>query len=64
MKKMSIRGINMDIGIIGGADGPTAIYISSSSGSLYAIGAAAVFIGGIIAYLAIRKKRKATRTRK
>ena len=54
----------MSVGIIGGADGPTAIYISSSAGSLFTIGAAAVFIGGIITYLAIRKKRKSTITKK
>jgi len=47
----------MNIGIIGGADGPTAIYVASGAGSF--IMAAAVIIC-IAAFLMIRiaKKRK------
>jgi Na+-transporting methylmalonyl-CoA/oxaloacetate decarboxylase beta subunit len=45
----------MDIGIIGGADGPTAIYVSSGEGSF--IIAAAVIVC-IAAFLIIRRAKK------
>mgnify|MGYP001009851540 CR=1 FL=1 len=46
----------MDMGIIGGADGPTAIYISSSI-SPYAV-AVSVVLGVIVIGIIIRKVRK------
>lgn len=49
----------MNIGIIGGADGPTSIYIASS-GNLYALVAVviAVCIAVVLILLRIKKKKK------
>ncbi len=46
-----------DIGIIGGADGPTSILVSASS-DLWIYAVAAAVAVGIIATLIIKKKRK------
>jgi Na+-transporting methylmalonyl-CoA/oxaloacetate decarboxylase beta subunit len=48
----------MDIGVIGGADGPTAIFVTSTINWGLIIGAA-VFVAGCIAALVIwRNKRQ------
>lgn len=46
----------MDIGIIGGADGPTAIFVASSV-NWPLIGLAAVAIIGVVIYLLLRKRK-------
>ncbi len=46
----------MSIGIIGGADGPTAIFVSSSAGWIWIAGAAAVVAAGIAAYLFFKRR--------
>lgn len=47
----------MSIGVIGGADGPTAVFISSSVNRVFIAGATIVIVGGIIALLILKKKR-------
>ena len=44
----SMRGDNSSLGIIGGADGPTAIFVSTSPSPLPAVIAAAVAVAGIV----------------
>lgn len=49
----------MDIGIIGGADGPTSILVSGPDIASILIGAAVVLlIAGLIVYAVRRKKAK------
>ena len=45
------------IGIIGGADGPTAIFVTGNWGGLIAI-AAAVLCSGIAVIVALKKRKK------
>ncbi len=48
----------MDVGIIGGADGPTAIFVSGLGIGTILIGAALVLLlGGLIVYAVRRRKR-------
>lgn len=47
----------VNIGVIGGSDGPTAIYVASSFHWGFVIGAAIVIAGIVIAFL-VRKKKK------
>lgn len=47
----------MNVGIIGGADGPTAIYVSSSVNWSLVIGVTIVIVGGTIAFLRWKKKK-------
>jgi Na+-transporting methylmalonyl-CoA/oxaloacetate decarboxylase beta subunit len=47
----------MDTAIIGGADGPTAIYVTSSFNWAPVIAAALIAAGGIVAFLLWRKKK-------
>lgn len=47
----------MDIGIIGGADGPTSIYVSGSIWPLVA--AVAVIAAAIVLLVILRRRRKA-----
>lgn len=46
----------MDIGIIGGADGPTSIYITSGSGS-YIVIIAVALCAAVVGYLVYRKRK-------
>ena len=47
------------IGIIGGADGPTAIYIATSAKDIgFMIGTGIILIGGVIVFLYFSKKKK------
>ena len=46
----------MSIGVIGGADGPTAVFVSSPVPWIIVIGIAVIMIGGIVAALLIAKK--------
>ena len=49
----------MDIGIIGGADGPTAIFVSGPNIETILIGAALVLLlAGLIVYAVKRKQAK------
>ena len=48
----------MDIAVIGGADGPTAIFVGSRPGWAYLVGLAAVILFAVILAILIRKKRK------
>ncbi len=48
----------MDIGIIGGADGPTAIFISSGSLTQVVIGALITICIAAVVILCVIKKRK------
>jgi Na+-transporting methylmalonyl-CoA/oxaloacetate decarboxylase beta subunit len=50
----------MDIGIIGGADGPTAIFLSSGRGTLEAV-AAIIIIVAIAGVVIIRKIKNRNR---
>ncbi|HHV07109.1 MAG TPA: LPXTG cell wall anchor domain-containing protein [Firmicutes bacterium] len=47
----------MSVGVIGGADGPTAIYVTSSVNWALVIGVTIVIVGGIIAFLRWKKKK-------
>lgn len=47
----------MNTGIIGGADGPTTIYIASSVNWVW-FAAAAVLVGAAILFLVIKKRKK------
>ncbi len=47
----------MDTAIIGGADGPAAIYVTSSFDWAPVIAAALIAAGGIVAFLLWRKKK-------
>ncbi len=47
----------MSVGVIGGADGPTAIFVSSSVNWGLVIGTAVVIAAGII-LLFVRKRKK------
>lgn len=47
----------MEIGIIGGADGPTSIYVASSVYWPFIIGAALLAAGGAITYFVLKKKK-------
>lgn len=45
------------IGIIGGADGPTAIYVTSHFGpTLLLFGMAALFVAGVLIALYVRRR--------
>ncbi len=46
----------MSVGVIGGADGPTAIYVTSSVNWALVIGVTIVIVGGMIAFLRWKKK--------
>jgi len=50
---------NFSVGIIGGADGPTAIYVSGEP-LIWGIAAAAVILAavGVVVYLCRRKKKE------
>jgi Na+-transporting methylmalonyl-CoA/oxaloacetate decarboxylase beta subunit len=48
----------MDVGIIGGADGPTSIFVSSTTHWGLIIGAAVVVAGCIAALVIWRKSRQ------
>lgn len=48
----------MSVGVIGGADGPTAIYVSSSVNWALIIVATIVIAVGIFAFIVLRKKKK------
>jgi Na+-transporting methylmalonyl-CoA/oxaloacetate decarboxylase beta subunit len=48
----------MSSGIIGGADGPTVVYVSSSVNWPFIIGAAILIAGGLIAFFVLRKRKK------
>lgn len=45
------------IGIIGGADGPTAIFVAGKTGSLLYLGVA-IFVATLVAFLILRRKKK------
>lgn len=47
----------MDIGIIGGADGPTAIFIASSVNWGFVVALGVVALGAVL-FLIIRKRRQ------
>ncbi len=47
----------MNIGVIGSADGPTAIYLASSVNWGLIIGAA-IFISAVIAFFVLKKKKR------
>ena len=48
----------MDIAVIGGADGPTAIFVGSQPGWVYLVGPIAIILVAVSIVLLIRKKRK------
>jgi Na+-transporting methylmalonyl-CoA/oxaloacetate decarboxylase beta subunit len=48
----------MSVGIIGGADGPTAIYLGSSINWPFIIKMIIVIAAGILAFLFFRKRKK------
>jgi len=48
----------MDTTIIGGADGPTAIFIATSGSEKYIIAFAVVILAGAFAFWVRRKKKK------
>jgi LPXTG-motif cell wall-anchored protein len=48
----------MSVGIIGGADGPTAIFIASSFNWPLVIGTAVIIAGGIVFFIQKRKSKK------
>ena len=48
----------MSFGVIGGADGPTSIYVASSVNWALMIGVTVVIVAGIITFLFLRKKKK------
>ncbi|MDD3169367.1 MAG: hypothetical protein PHC91_07910 [Eubacteriales bacterium] len=48
----------MSAGIIGGADGPTAIFLSSPGVLPYIIGAVVILAGSVITYLIIKRKKR------
>ena len=49
----------MDIGIIGGADGPTSVMVSSSpDGWIYALVAAVIIAAAVTTVLFIKRKKK------
>ena len=50
-------GGKASVGIIGGADGPTAIFVTGNWGGLVAI-LAAVICSGVAVVVALRKRRK------
>jgi Na+-transporting methylmalonyl-CoA/oxaloacetate decarboxylase beta subunit len=50
----------MDIGIIGGADGPTSIYITSGSGSYIVISAIVLCIA-VVGYIVYRKRKNSAK---
>lgn len=48
----------MDISIIGGADGPTSISVSSpNTGDILSVAAIVLVLAGLIAYVVWRKRR-------
>ena len=47
----------MSVGVIGGADGPTTIYVTSSVNWALVIGVTMIIVGSIIAFLFLRKKK-------
>ena len=47
----------MDVTVIGGADGPTAIYVASSLNWVW-VAAAAVLVIGAILFIVIKKRKK------
>lgn len=48
----------MDIGVIGGADGPTAIYVASSVNWALVIGAVVIIAGCAAAFFVRRRKSR------
>ena len=44
----------MSAGIVGGADGPTSVFVTSSFGWSFALGAAMALLAGLVSYLTIR----------
>ena len=53
-----MKTLSSDIGIIGGADGPTAIFVSTSDDFWIYVGVAAAVITVIIASILIIKRKK------
>ena len=47
----------MDVTVIGGADGPTAIYVASSVNWVW-VAATAVLVIGAILFIVIKKRKK------
>ena len=47
----------MDIGVIGGADGPTAIYITSTTNWLL-VGVLGIVVLGVVLFFVLRKRKK------
>lgn len=47
----------MDVTVIGGADGPTAIYVASSVNWVW-VAAVAVLVIGAILFIVIKKRKK------
>jgi Na+-transporting methylmalonyl-CoA/oxaloacetate decarboxylase, beta subunit len=53
------KGVRIiSVGVIGGADGPTAIFVASPVLGPAAIAAAIVIIGGVIFFFIKRKRKK------
>lgn len=48
----------MNVGIIGGADGPTQIYVTGGTEWAYIVAAGAFVLGVVIAFFVIRNRRK------
>lgn len=53
-----MKTLSSSIGIIGGADGPTAIFVTTSDDFWIYVGVAAVVIIAIVATVLIIKKRR------
>lgn len=51
------RGSAGSVGIIGGADGPTAIFVTSQADKMGCILAAVIFVASIFVYIYLRKKK-------
>ena len=50
--------MNSSIGIIGGADGPTAIFVAASPGANWLLGGLALLLAAGILLVILRRKKK------
>lgn len=57
MADLAVRGDMASVGIIGGADGPTAVFVTTSGGGHWLIPIAMVVLG-IAGYLCLKKCNK------
>ena len=47
-----------DVGVIGGADGPTAVFVTGAQGALPALAAACAALAAVLLFLLLRRRKK------